>query len=349
MAFELNGLAQLAALPFDSVIDVRSPSEFFEDHIPGAINLPVLSDEERAKVGTIYVQQNPFLARKIGAALVARNAAAHLEGPLAERDGSWQPLVYCWRGGQRSGSFASILAQVGWRTEVLSGGYQSYRRHVVKALYDTDVGCRIVLLDGNTGTGKTEVLARLAKRGVAVLDLEGLANHRGSVLGGMGDQPSQKMFESRLAAALATVSDGKPLIVEAESSKIGRLNVPPRLFAAMRTAPRIALSAPVAARAAYLESAYRDVTNDLARLEDRLGRLVRLQGHDVVAEWRGMARAGRFGELATELIERHYDPSYRKVRARVGAEVVSQVCGTTLDDADLDRIADEIAGTLTAL
>ncbi|HSG57508.1 MAG TPA: rhodanese-like domain-containing protein, partial [Paracoccaceae bacterium] len=165
MALALTSLSDLAALPFDDIIDVRAPSEFAEDHIPGAINLPVLSDEERAQVGTIYVQQDRFLARKVGAALVARNAAAHLQGALADRDGGWRPLVYCWRGGQRSGSFASILAQIGWRVELIEGGYKSYRRLVAQALYDQPVGPRIVLIDGGTGTAKTRLLHHLNQAG----------------------------------------------------------------------------------------------------------------------------------------------------------------------------------------
>ena len=137
MPVTLHSLCDLGALPFDQVIDVRSPAEYAEDHLPGAISLPVLSDAERARVGTIYVQEDRFLARKIGAALVARNAAAHIEGPLADRDGGWRPLVYCWRGGQRSGAFTGILQQIGWRAETIAGGYRSYRRLVVAALYDS--------------------------------------------------------------------------------------------------------------------------------------------------------------------------------------------------------------------
>lgn len=198
MAITLSSLTQIAALGFDDIIDVRSPAEFAEDHIPGAINLPVLDDAERARVGTIYKQDSPFRARKIGAALVAANAARHLQGPLAERPGGWQPLVYCWRGGQRSGSFASILSQIGWRVELVSGGYKAYRSLVVAALYDQPFPCPVILLDGNTGSAKTELLHRLAARGVQVLDLEGLANHRGSLFGAMaGGQPSQKSVQIR--------------------------------------------------------------------------------------------------------------------------------------------------------
>ena len=243
MGFELTALSNPGA-DFDAVIDVRSPAEFAEDHVLGAINLPVLSDAERARVGTIYVQESPFLARKIGAALVARNAAAHIEGPLSAHEGGWQPLVYCWRGGQRSGSFASILSQIGWRAETLSGGYQSYRRLVAKRLYDDAFPSPIILLDGNTGTAKTEVLHRLADRGVQTIDLEGLANHRGSVLGARGDQPSQKGFESALAGQVAGLDPGRPVILEAESSKIGKLNIPGRVFEAMKAAKRFRIEAP---------------------------------------------------------------------------------------------------------
>ena len=199
----LTALPGLGTLDVDDIIDVRAPSEFAEDHIPGAINLPALTDEERARVGTIYVQQDRFLARKIGAALVSRNVAAHLEGPLADRDGGWRPMIYCWRGGQRSGSVGIIFDQIGWRVTVLEGGYKAYRRLVVEMLYDRSLGLRIVLIDGGTGTGKTQLLHHLAKGGAQVVDLEGLANHRGSNFGGWSDgQPAQKMFESRLAEAL---------------------------------------------------------------------------------------------------------------------------------------------------
>ena len=145
----------------------------------------VLDDAERAEVGTIYKQVSPFTARKVGAALVAANAARHLQGPLADKPGGWRPLVYCWRGGQRSGSFASILAQIGWRVETIAGGYKAWRGLVVEALYDQPFPCPVVVLDGNTGSAKTEILNMLPGLGVQVLDLEGLARHRGSLFGAM--------------------------------------------------------------------------------------------------------------------------------------------------------------------
>lgn len=192
MPVTLTRLSDLESLGFDDIIDVRAPAEWAEDHLPEAISLPVLDDAERARVGTIYKQESPFSARKIGAALVAKNAARHLEGALADKPGGWRPLVYCWRGGQRSGSFASILSQIGWRVETVAGGYKSWRSLIVHALYDAPVLSPVVVLDGNTGTAKTELLALMRLQGLQVIDLEALANHRGSLFGGMlGGQPSQ--------------------------------------------------------------------------------------------------------------------------------------------------------------
>jgi tRNA 2-selenouridine synthase len=312
-SFALSDLSGLSALPFDSVIDVRAPSEFAEDHLPGAVNLPVLDDSERARVGTVYVQQSPFLARKIGAALVSRNAAAHLEGPLADKPGGWRPLVYCWRGGQRSNSFATILGQIGWRVAVLDGGYRSYRRLVSKALYDTTLQHRLVIVDGGTGTAKTAILGRLAERGAQVLDLEGMAHHRGSVFGGRGEaQPAQKLFETRIAQGIAACDPARPVFVEAESNKVGECRVPPMLWQAMRAAPRFEVAAPAEARARYLVAAYADVIADPQAILATLDKLRVYHGAEQVADWQGMAGAGDWTRLAAELVEKHYDPRYRK-------------------------------------
>lgn len=315
-----SSLNEIAALGFDDIIDVRAPAEYDEDHLPGAISLPVFSDAERAKVGTIYVQEDPFKARKVGAALVARNAAQHLEGPLADRTGAWRPLVYCWRGGQRSGSFASILAQIGWRVSLIEGGYKAYRRLVVQMLYDQPLSHRLILIDGGTGTGKTDLLVALAEQGAQVLDLEAMANHRGSLLGGReGGQPSQKAFESRLAMALAKLDPKRPIFVEAESAKIGRVRIPPTVWKAMLAADHFRLDLPLAARARYLAAAYVDVIGDMEELCARLSHLAPFHGHEVVAHWQEMARAGDYVALATALVEVHYDPSYRRSSRRASA------------------------------
>ncbi len=348
MSYQLPDLSRPLALPFDSIIDVRSPDEFAEDHVPGAISLPVLDNEERAEVGTIYKQESPFKARKVGAALLSLNAARHLQGPLAEKDGAWKPLVYCWRGGQRSGAFTTILKQVGWRADVLAGGYQGYRRAVVAQLYENELPFRFVLIDGNTGTAKTEILHLVAARGGQVLDLEGLANHRGSVLGPRpGGQPSQKMLESRLVAALAELDPARPVLVEAESSKVGDLLVPPAIWALMRAAPRVRMQASVADRARYLARAYADICADPEELKRILSLLVRLQGYERVDGWKRLVDARDFETLALELITLHYDSRYAKSRSSAGEP--AERMEITLDSDGLERAADGVLDAVRRL
>lgn len=328
---------------FDTVIDVRSPAEFAADHMPGAINLPALSNDQRAEVGTIYKQVSAFKARKLGATLVARNVADHVEGPLAEKDGSWRPLIYCWRGGQRSGSFTIILQQIGWRAETIEGGYMTWRRQVKAALYDMPIQHRIILLDGNTGTAKTALLAKLAARGAQVIDLEGLAGHRGSLLGRTASgQPDQKGFETPLAVAIANLDPNRPVIMEAESSKIGKINLPKQLWAAMIAAPKIMISAPISARAAFLETAYADVIADPADLAKRLAPLRNIRSHAVVEGWITLLNAGKFHALASALMEQHYDAAYAKSRAANAHEILAEFTAETLDEAGQNILADAI-------
>ena len=347
MALRFDSLSQFTSHGFDAVIDVRSPSEFAEDHVPGAISLPVLSDAERAEVGTIYVQDNAFRARKVGAALVAQNAAQHLQGPLAEMDGSWQPLVYCWRGGQRSASFASILTQVGWRADLIEGGYRSYRRLVAAAMHDRVLPHRLILLDGNTGTAKTDLLALVAARAVQTVDLEALAAHRGSVFGATAaPQPSQKSFEGALAAVFDGFDPSRPVLVEAESSKIGARLIPPSLWAAMRNAPRIRITAPLAARAEYLTRAYADMTADPTALKTTIGKLRRLQSAETVERWQGMVDSNDLVALAAELMQQHYDPRYGKSRERLETPLLGEIAVGDLAPAALAGIADKIVPLL---
>lgn len=325
---------------FDEVIDVRAPSEFAEDHLPGAINLPVLDDAERARVGTIYKQVSPFDARKIGAALVAANAARHIAGPLADRPGGWQPLVYCWRGGQRSGAFASILAQIGWRVGLVEGGYKAWRGLVVDRVQRLGVPAPVVVLDGNTGSAKTAILHRLAARGGQVIDLEGLANHRGSLFGAMpGGQPSQKMFEGRLAVALEALDPARPVLVEAESSRIGDLTVPRAMWQAICAAPRIRLSVPVAERARYSARDYGDITGRVAGIVERLRPL---HPAERVEGWLAQARAGDWRALAEGLMRDHYDPRYDKHRARFAEREQVMIELHDLDDSGLQAAAAQI-------
>ncbi len=335
---------------FDTIIDVRSPAEFAEDHVPGAINLPVLSNEERAEVGTLYVQDDPFKARKIGAALVAINTAKHLQTTLFEKPGRWRPLVYCWRGGQRSGSFATILREIGWRVAVLDGGYKSYRRAVQSRLYEGTPPWRFVVLDGNTGTGKTELIGRLGDYGLQGLDLEALANHRGSLFGYRpGGQPTQKAFESAVYDALRRYDPSRPIVVEAESSKIGRVIIPPVVWRAMEAAPRIVVTASLEARAAFLARIYADIALDGDRLIDRLDAIKPYQSGETIERWIALAQANDHKTLAAELMAQHYDPRYARERARHGRETLAEVSAERLDAAGLDQLAGDIAQVLDRL
>lgn len=318
------GEIDVAALSaFDTIIDVRSPSEFAEDHLPGAVNLPVLDDAERAEVGTEYMQGSKFRARRNGAALVARNIARHLEGALAEAPSGLKALVYCWRGGQRSHAMATIMDQVGWPVTVVEGGYQTWRRSVVARLYDGDLGLKVVRLDGPTGVGKSAMLARLAEAGVQTIDLEGLANHRGSLFGRMpGGQPSQKLFDSRLMAVVSCLDPNRPVVVEAESSRIGRVTVPPALWRVMSGSPTVVLERPLDDRVDRILAEYAETAADPAAIGALVTRMPRHHSKARKAEWLEMVAQGRVADFVRALIVEHYDPAYAGSR-RGGSDAPS--------------------------
>lgn len=350
MPQKFNALFDILNHGFDTVIDVRSPAEFAIDHVPGAINLPALSNDERARVGTIYKQVSPFKARKVGAQLVLNNVAKHIAGPLSDHDGGWRPLVYCWRGGQRSGVFAMILREIGWRADTIAGGYQSFRGCVHDTLYETPLPHRLILLDGDTGTAKTALLPRLAARGIQTLDLEGMAGHRGSLLGAMpGGQPEQRGFETALAAAFAGLDPTRPTIIEAESNKIGNRILPPSLWAAMIKAPRITLNIAMPARVAYLASAYADVLRDPDTVRTRLAGLRRLRGHATVDRWQALQDTGDYAGLAKALMVDHYDPAYAKSRACETRHILAEISSDALDEDGLNRLADQITNQVNSL
>jgi tRNA 2-selenouridine synthase len=309
-------VAQLDA--FDEVIDVRSPAEFVLDHVPGAVNMPVLDDAERARVGTIYKQQSPFAAKRIGAALVARNIARMIESQLHDRPRSWSPLVYCWRGGGRSDALCEVLRRIGWRAVRLQGGYQAYRREVVAALAQLPRGFDFRVLCGRTGAGKSQVLRALQALGAQVLDLEALAHHRGSILGEVpGEaQPTQKRFESALWHRLRTLNPARPVFVEAESRKVGNVQVPGALIEAMRGSQCVTIEAPQAVRVALLTSQYGHYVRDARVLGERLQALAPHYGRATIERWCALAQHGRHAELVAELLATHYDPAYDRSLAR---------------------------------
>ncbi len=303
---------------FDTIIDARTPSEYALDHIPGAVNAPVLDDAERAQVGTLYKQVSPFEAKKLGGALVAKNVAHHLETIFKDARKDWKPLVYCWRGGKRSGAMAHILREVGWDAQTLPGGYRAYRRWVVEQLQEIPLNLSFRVVHGPTGSGKSRFLAALERAGAQVLDLEALAAHRGSVLGGLPQQPqpSQKWFESQLLARLRSADAARPLYVEGESKKIGEVQVPEALMARMRASPCVLLETGMETRVTLLLEEYRHFTADRAALEAQLDCLVALHGREKIGRWKALAAAGDWRGFVERLLVEHYDPAYARSSAR---------------------------------
>lgn len=305
-------VAQLSG--FDEIVDTRSEGEFALDHVPGSVNCPVLNNEERARVGTIYKQRSPFDARKLGSALVSANISRHLTERFLDRPRSWRPLVYCWRGGQRSAAFAHVFSEIGWETGRLEGGYRAYRRAVVADLQKLPRGFQWRVVCGLTGTGKSRLLNELRAAGAQTLDLEALAAHRGSLLGDLpGEpQPPQKLFESRLWSELNRLSPERPVYVEAESRRIGSLGVPEGLIAAMWSSECVVLEAPVGCRVELLKREYGHFIERPETLIATLEALVPLHGHAVVDKWKEAARAGAWDELTESLLVQHYDPAYSR-------------------------------------
>jgi len=328
---------------FDAILDARTPSEFAHDHVPGAVSTPVLDDAQRAEVGKLYKQVSAFDAKKLGAALVARNVAAHIQEHFAGKPKDWTPLVYCWRGGKRSGAMAHILREVGWNAQTLEGGYRAYRRWVVAQLEAVPGRFDFSVIHGPTGSGKSRLLASLRRAGAQALDLEDLAAHRGSVLGTLPGrpQPTQKMFESRLLQALLGLDPAKPVYVEGESKKIGQIQVPEALIARMRASPCVVLEASLDTRVALLLDEYRHYLAEPAALGAQLDCLAALHGAERIGEWKALGARGAWPEFVARLLIEHYDPAYRKSSARNFAR---------LADAPVARVAgpDEAAFAATA-
>jgi len=300
---------------FDAILDARSPSEFAEDHLPGAVNWPVLDDEQRRVVGTLYVQSGPLPARKLGAAMVARNIADHLDRWIADKPRDWQPLVYCWRGGQRSGSLAWFLDQIGFRTTRLDGGYKAFRAVVRQDLTQWPARFDLQVLAGRTGSGKTRLLHALAAAGGQVLDLEALAAHRGSILGNLPGrpQPSQKRFDTLLWSALRALDPARPVFVESESKRIGRIQLPDALMDRLHHHARVLrVEMPDAARVRLLLQDYGFFAGEPERFCALLDGLVELRGRETVGRWQALARAGQWAEVFAQLMHEHYDPLYRR-------------------------------------
>ncbi len=340
-----EALAQLAQ--FDAILDVRSPGEFAEDHIPGAMNVPVLDDTERAEVGTLHKQVSAFAARRRGAVLVARNVARHVETLFCDKPRQWRPLVYCWRGGARSAAMTHVLARIGWHARQLEGGYRAYRRAVVAALQALPSRFEFHVICGTTGTGKSRLLVQLARVGAQVLDLERLAQHRGSVLGGLPaqPQPTQKMFETRIWWALRAFDPQRPVFVESESRKVGELRVPDALIERMRAARCVRIELPLAERVRLLRDEYVHFEADPQALLAQLDCLVPLHGRERVESWKELARRGQWETLVERLLVEHYDPAYlRSIRRNFGRiDAAPTVRPASASEADYAALARALA------
>ncbi|MGZ5037120.1 MAG: tRNA 2-selenouridine(34) synthase MnmH [Usitatibacter sp.] len=317
-------LALDALRGFDAILDARSPSEYAEDHLPGAINTPVLDDEERALVGTVYKQQSSFEAKRVGAPLAARNIATHIDTLFSGKPHEWRPLVYCWRGGGRSGSLAHVLRQIGWDAMRLEGGYKAFRRQVAAELEVLPARFQFRVICGATGSGKSRLLEALHEAGAQALDLERLAAHRGSVLGELpgSPQPTQKSFETSLWTALSEFDPAMPVFVESESRKVGNLRVPDALIARMRESGCLRLEAETAARVELLREDYAHFVDSPEALAEKLDCLAPLHGAERIGSWKEHLEGGRWDALVAELLESHYDPAYRRslLRNYAGAE-----------------------------
>ncbi len=348
-----QGVATVAQLAgFDEIIDARSPAEFGEDHLPGAVNCPVLSDSERAHVGTIYKQVSPFEARKLGAVLVARNIAAHVEAHFLDKPRHWRPLVYCWRGGQRSGAFGHVLREIGWDAQRLEGGYKAWRREVLARLAELPARFRFNVVCGATGSGKSRILEAIARRGAQVLHLEALAAHKGSVLGVLpnASQPSQKAFETGLYSAILNLDASRPVFVEAESRKIGNLQVPDALIEAIRRGRCLRVDAQSAARVEFLLRDYDYYCRDAAWFGARIACLRGLQSNETLERWCSMADVGAWAALVGELLERHYDPLYRRSQNQNFAGFAAAEASFASDDlspSGIEQLAERILGAVS--
>ena len=331
----------------DEIIDARSPDEYAEDHVPGAINLPVLDNAERARIGTLHKQDSAFAAKKAGAALVSRNIARHLESHFADKPRAYRPLIYCWRGGNRSGAMTTVLRAVGWQAAQLEGGYKAYRRHVIDelerlpALFDFRVVC------GPTGVGKSRFLRALRQVGAQVLDLEDLAAHMGSVLGAYPDrpQPSQKLFETRVWDELRRFDPTLPVFVESESKKIGNLHTPEALLGRMRESACLNVNADIPLRVEILKGEYAHFLADPEALGAKLDCLREIQGRGQIEAWKALAHAGQWDELVGELLIKHYDPAYTRSLGRNYAQAVNAetLTLTTATEIAMLELAKQVA------
>ncbi len=297
---------------FDDIIDVRSPNEYNLDHLPNAINLPVLNNEQRLKIGTIYNKENAFKAKKLGAALISENISKYLKKEFADKPGKWKPLIYCWRGGKRSKAIATVLSEIGWLVYVLKGGYKTYRLSINKEILKIVNKNKFIVLKGPTGCAKTKILSFFDKKGLQILDLENIACHKGSLIGKIPNkkQPSQKLFESNLYCKLKKFDNKSPIFIESESSKIGNLYLPQVILKKIKVSPCIEVSASIRQRIIFLIKDYNAYLKLNSSFTDLFEHAKSIVGKEKVKKWKISYKNKNWEKLAFYLISDYYDPLY---------------------------------------
>jgi len=296
------------------VVDVRSPLEFEEDHLPGAMNVPLLTDDERAEVGTIYKQTGPQEARVRALELTAHRFPA-MVAEIGKAAGERPILVYCWRGGLRSYTVVSILELTGYQAVQMEGGYKSFRNQVIARFEPFAPPGPLVVLHGMTGIGKTTFLLGLKSDKYSIVDLEGLACHRGSAFGELGltQSLSQKRFETLLWDAFRRLPQGKPVIIEGESKRIGKVSLPGNMYEVMQESVKAWCTASIPTRVARLIAEY-GRPEYREGMEVALARIKKRLGGDKYAEIAGYLDRWEMEPFMTELIRQYYDKVYYKTR-----------------------------------
>ncbi len=326
------------------ILDVRSPGEYHQAHIPGAVNLPLFSDRERAAVGTCYQQQGREAAVELGLGFVGPKLADFVQqakGLTAELGGGRSLRLHCWRGGMRSSSMAWLMETAGFESVLLVGGYKAFRGWVRRVLAEPR---SLLILGGMTGTGKTEILQALQAQGEQVLDLEGLANHRGSSYGNLGlpPQPSTEQYENLIAWTWQHFSPERPIWIEAESAQVGRCRIPPEIWQQMGRSPIWEIQRSLGERIQLLAQLYGEAGGEaLIVATERIRKRLGPQRTQAAIDW---IRQGRL-EPAIAIVLDYYDRTYRYDLARRSEPLRSLDISKLSPQAAAQRLLDELQRT----